>query len=94
MIYFYVNLTFIGKDKIDLFFRIVLSSVICAIKYNEDDYYSNSYYAKVGGIQTKEVNTLEFEFVQMLKYNLFIKEDLFEKYKIYLAHYKIKKQKL
>ena len=39
--------------------RIILASLILAIKYNEDDYYSNEYYAKVGGIALKELNRLE-----------------------------------
>ena len=39
--------------------RIILASLMLAIKYNEDDYYSNEYYAKVGGIALKELNRLE-----------------------------------
>lgn len=71
--------------------RIVFSSIILAIKYNEDDYYSNNYYAKVGGISINEVNSLELEFVKMIKYSLFIQNDIYDKYKIYLTHYQIKK---
>ena len=40
--------------------RIILSCMILALKYNEDDYYSNKYYAKVGGISLKELNELEY----------------------------------
>jgi hypothetical protein len=71
--------------------RVIFTAVIVAVKYNEDDYYSNSYYSKVGGIATKELNTLEYEFIKLIKYSLFVKNDLFEKYRIYLHHYQVKK---
>lgn len=71
--------------------RIVYAGIILAIKYNEDDYYSNNYYAKVGGIAVNELNLLELEFVKMIKYSLFIQNDVYDKYKIYLTHYQIKK---
>ncbi len=30
-----------------------------AIKYHDDDYYKNEYYAKVGGITLSEINKYE-----------------------------------
>lgn len=71
--------------------RIIYTSIILAIKYNEDDYYSNNYYAKVGGIPINELNALEYEFVKLIKYTLFIKSDAYEKYRVYLNHYQVKK---
>jgi hypothetical protein len=67
--------------------RVILSSVLLAIKYNEDDYYSNEYYAKVGGVSLQEINALEYEAVIALRHKLFIDEDFFNKYKVYLKHY-------
>lgn len=58
-----------------------------SIKYNEDDYYSNSFYAKVGGVSLQEINSLEVEFMKMLKYTFFIDDELFNKYKQYLNTY-------
>ena len=52
-----------------------------AIKYNEDDYYSNKYYAKVGGINLDELNTLEYNFLILLDFDVFIDEETYEKYK-------------
>ena len=46
--------------------RIILSCMILALKYNEDDYYSNKYYAKVGGISLKELNELEYNIMVLL----------------------------
>ncbi len=70
--------------------RILLSSVIMAIKINEDDYYSNTYYSKVGGILVKELNTLEYDFIKLIRYNLFVSQDIYEKYKIFISCYKNK----
>ena len=52
-----------------------------AIKYNEDDYYSNKYYAKVGGINLDELNSLEYNFLILLDFDVFINEETYEKYK-------------
>jgi len=67
--------------------RLLLTSVVIAIKYNEDDYYSNTFYAKVGGIKMEEMNSLEVEYLRLLKYTLFVDADLYSKYKVYLMHY-------
>jgi hypothetical protein len=41
----------------------------------------------VGGVSLQEINLLELEAVLALKHTLFIDEDFFNKYKIYLKHY-------
>ena len=51
-----------------------------AIKYNEDDYYSNKYYAKVGGVNLEELNELEFNFLLLLDFNTFIDDNTYEEY--------------
>lgn len=68
--------------------RILFASIITAVKYNEDDLYTNTYYSKVGGVSARELNTLEIEFVKMLKYSLFVKNEVFDKYQAYLKQYK------
>ena len=55
--------------------------MLLAIKYNEDDYYSNKYYAKVGGINLDELNSLEYNFLILLDFDVFIDEETYEKYK-------------
>jgi len=70
--------------------RILFTSIIMAIKINEDDYYSNNYYSKVGGISVKELNILEYDFVRFIRYNLFVNLDVYEKYKIFISCYKNK----
>ena len=64
--------------------RIILSCMILALKYNEDDYYSNKYYAKVGGISLKELNELEYNIMVLLQFNFFIDDITYEKYQAQL----------
>jgi hypothetical protein len=60
--------------------KLILASFILAIKYNEENYYSMSYYSKIGGISLSELNNLEFECLILIRYNLFIQPKLFDKY--------------
>ena len=67
--------------------RIILGCLILAIKYNEDVYYNNEYYAKIGGVPLDEINTLEYKSFELIEQNLFISDDIFEKYLAYITHY-------
>ena len=62
-------------------YKLILSAMVVAIKYNEDIFYSSSIYAKLGGLSISELNYLEFEFLILIKFSLFIEKDLFDKYK-------------
>ena len=70
------------KFKITFFniYKLILSAMIISIKYNEDEFYTSDFYAKLGGISTIEMNTLEYEFAGMIHFNLFISQELFFKY--------------
>jgi hypothetical protein len=65
----------------------MLTSILTAIKFNEDDFYSNTYYAKVGGISLQEINNLESEFLSLINFNLWIDYDIYQKYQNYLEQY-------
>ena len=67
--------------------RLILGCLILAIKYNEDFYYNNEYYAKVGGVTLDELNILEYKSFQLIEFNLFISDDIFDKYLSYITHY-------
>ena len=54
--------------------------MVIAIKYNEDNFYSSEVYAKLGGLSVLELNYLEFQFLILIKFSLFIEKDLFNKY--------------
>ena len=57
--------------------------MLIALKYNEDDYFANEFYAKVGGVAKKEIDKLEYEFLIRSEYKLYVSEDVFEKYNNY-----------
>ena len=67
--------------------RLILGCLILAIKYNEDVYYNNEYYAKIGGVPLDEINKLEYKSFELIEQNLFISDDIFEKYLAYIIHY-------
>ena len=75
MCYIYINL---------FIYRIILSSLIISIKLNEDQYFDNLFYAKVGGVTKKEINLIEYEFLAKINFNVFINDNLYYKYHNYL----------
>ena len=60
--------------------KFIFAAFIVAIKFYEDDYYSIQYYAKLGGISKKEAINLEYEFMSLMDFKLFVKQELYEKY--------------
>ena len=63
----------------------MLASLIVAIKYNEDDMYSLKFYAGLVGVSIAELEYLEICFITCINFNLFIKEDIYNKYYEYFA---------
>ena len=61
--------------------RILFCSILISLKYNEDIIYKNEYYAQVAGISLNELNTIEYEFISLLNFNLYIDYNLFNDYK-------------
>lgn len=61
-----------------------MASLLISIKYNEDDYYENKFYAKVGGVTKAEVDKLEYEFLCLMEFSLFVTEEIYNKYYQYL----------
>jgi hypothetical protein len=52
-----------------------------AVKFFDDVYYSNAYYAKVGGIRTKEVNALETQFLRLIDWRLHVSPKEYDQYR-------------
>ncbi len=67
--------------------RILFTSVLLSVKYNEDTFYDNKFYAEIAGVKLKELNLLEFTFTKMINFRFFINNDIFEKYVQYLDNY-------
>ena len=64
--------------------RVLFTSIIIAIKYNEDSFYDNKYYSEIAGVKLNELNILENTFVQKCNFKFYISDDIFEKYSRYL----------
>jgi len=67
--------------------RIILGCLLLAIKYNEDVYFTNEQYAKVGGIKLAELNYLEYFSFHLLNFNLYISNDIYQNYLQYISNY-------
>ena len=61
--------------------RIVFVAILLAIKYNEDLYFNFDYYALIAGISTKELKYLESEFTCLIKFTLYVEEEVYQSYK-------------
>jgi hypothetical protein len=55
--------------------RLLLAATIVAAKIQDDDYYSNEYYAKVGGVNTEELMSLEAHMLSLLGWRAYVSED-------------------
>jgi len=64
---------------------LILVASLVAIKFNEDDIYSNEFVSKIGGIDFKELNKIEEEFLDLMDFELWVDEKLFLKYKSFLV---------
>ena len=60
--------------------RILISSIVLAIKYSSDFHLNNTMYAKIGGITLRELNHLEKEFLQRIGYQLYIEPEVYSRY--------------
>jgi len=59
--------------------RILFVSILIAIKYNEDVYYDNKYYAKIAGVSSKELRKMESEYLKLIKFELYVNKNVFGK---------------
>jgi hypothetical protein len=66
-------------------YRLFFMSVVVATKYNEDKHYSNTYYAKIGGVELEQLNQMECEFVMSINFDLFVEAKVFDKYETSLV---------
>ncbi|KAK9051573.1 hypothetical protein SSX86_028200 [Deinandra increscens subsp. villosa] len=60
--------------------RLLITTIMVASKYVEDMNYRNSYFARVGGITTEEMNTLELEFLFLVNFKVHVNLSVFESY--------------
>ncbi len=65
--------------------RILFSSVLISIKYNEDSYYDNNFYAQIAGIKPNELKLLEYKFLELNDFDVYVTDVEYEQYEQYLS---------
>jgi len=60
--------------------RLLITALTLAAKFFDDTFYSNAYYAWVGGLRVEELNSLEKTFLRLLDWRLHIQPEEFEFY--------------
>ena len=64
--------------------RILFAAILIAIKYNEDEFYDNKYYAEIAGIKPNELKFIEYNFFCICNFNLYVSDKVFTNYSRYL----------
>ena len=64
--------------------RLLFGAILVAIKFNEDKYYENSFYAEIAGVKPKELKLIELEFLELIQSKLFVRFSEYEQYRIHL----------
>ena len=67
--------------------RLLFGSVLIAIKFNEDTYYDNKFYSEIAGVKIKELKMIEYTFLELSDFNVFVDKGEFEQYRLYLEDY-------
>ena len=70
------------KNKIMLNYSniYILSALVITLKYNEDHYFTNRYYSSIGGIRNKDLNLIEYHFLTLIDFSLYIKPSEYSRY--------------
>ena len=82
------------RDTNGLFMKYFLSKKIPSIsiqnflerltKYSKME--NNTFYAKIGGVKKSEIDVLEYQFLILIDFKLYVSEELFEKYSDYIQN--------
>lgn len=67
--------------------RILFTAVLLSIKYNEDSFFDNKYYSEIAGVKIKELKLLEYTFISMVDFKLFVSNEIYEKYMNFLDNF-------
>ena len=64
--------------------RILFSSLLVSIKYNEDSYFDNNFYSQIAGVKPDELKLLEYTFLEYNDFNIYVKDVEYQQYEKYL----------
>ncbi|PKA54840.1 Cyclin-P3-1 [Apostasia shenzhenica] len=60
--------------------RLLITSIVVAAKFIDDAFFNNAYYARVGGVSTREMNRMELSFLFSLGFKLQVSIGTFRGY--------------
>ena len=60
--------------------RSIMAAFLMAVKFNDDHFYDNAFYARIGGVSTIELNELESTFLSSVDFRLHVMPETFEDY--------------
>ena len=61
--------------------RLLFGAVLISIKYNEDSYYDNKFYSEIAGVKIKELKMMEYTFLELNDFNVFVNDEEYEQYR-------------
>ena len=61
--------------------KFLFATILLAIKINEDNIFSNTYYSQIAGVSLKELNLMEYNLSIIFNFNFFVNERIFNLYK-------------
>lgn len=64
--------------------RLFITAFLVAAKFYDDLSFKNAFYATLGGIEKAEMNLLEVDLLNYIKFNLVVPEDVYNAYKLHL----------
>ena len=67
--------------------RLLFGAVLISIKYNEDSYYDNKFYSEIAGVKLKELKNIEYTFLELNDFNVFINDKEYDQYRQYLEEF-------
>ena len=67
--------------------RLLFGAVLISIKFNEDSYYDNKYYSEIAGVKLKELKMIEYKFLELNNFNVYISHKEYEQYRQYLEEF-------
>jgi hypothetical protein len=67
--------------------RLLFSAVLISIKYNEDSYYDNKFYSEIAGVKLKELKMMEYTFLELNDFNVFVNDEEYEQYRLNLEKF-------
>ena len=67
--------------------RVLFGSILISIKFNEDSYYDNKFYAEIAGVKLKELKLIEDSFFQLNDFNVYVDFKEYEQYRNYLEDF-------